>query len=170
MDGSGLKQVGTRASQPFLTPDGSMVGFLASPDPAGGCFSEVRLVSLEGDTRASVSGRFAQGAAQANSPVSPDGRHILLTPCDLPRRPTLFTIEGQRERDYTVPASLNIGEAAVFNPLGWTADGKPVFAYNNDQKRRFVGDINGNEIVPAGADATILVQTQFPWEQPLGRP
>jgi hypothetical protein len=144
-----------------------MVGFFAIPDRAN-CFSEIRFVGLEGDPRQSIRGNFAQG--QANSPISPDGRHILLRPCDLPFRPVLFTVEGQRERDFTVPPSLSLGELATFIPLGWTPDGKAVFAYNNDQQRRFVVDIVSNEIVPTVPGLTVLVQTQFPWEKPLSSP
>lgn len=156
-DGSGLKDLGT-GTQPFFSADGSTVGFFNAPDTSG-CLAGVQLVTTAGEAVATIKGSFS--ATEANDPLSPDGKDLLLNPCS-GTGATIVEANGTPGPAMTFPATLGLGANPVVTAFGWTTANKGV-VMTAAAKFLLVDPATGAaSAAPSGTIA--LIQTRTPWE------
>ena len=156
-DGSGLHELAPSGMFPFFAPDGTKVGFYSAPD-ASGCAAQLQLVTLTGTAVATIPGPFAQ--TEPNSPMSPDGGHLLLDSCS--GKAEVLTVAGKPGPALSVPSSLGLSASPTFVPFGWTPDGKAVLLHGGSAF--FLEDPSSGAVTAAPQSTVVLIQTRVPWE------
>ena len=156
-DGSGLTDLGAGV-QPFFSADGANVGFFNTPD-ASGCLPGVTIVSVAAAPVAKIAGSFA--AAEANDPLSPDGKSLVLKACT-GGATVVVGMDGAPGPALTFPAELQLGPTPTVSPFGWTPTGKAV-VINAAAKFLLVDPASGTvSAAPGGSVA--FIQARTPWE------
>ncbi len=156
-DGTGLHELAPSGMFPFFAPDGTKVGFYSAPD-ASGCAAQLQLVTLTGTAVATVPGPFAQ--TEPNSPMSPDGGHLLLDSCS--GKAEVLTVAGKPGPALSIPSSLGLSASPTFVPFGWTPDGKAVLLHGGSAF--FLEDPSSGAVTAAPQSTVVLIQTRVPWE------
>ncbi len=156
-DGSGLHELAASGMFPFFAPDGTKVGFYSAPD-ASGCAAQLQLVTLTGTAVATIPGPFAQ--TEPNSPMSPDGGHLLLDSCS--GKAEVLTVAGKPGPAVSVPSTLGLSASPTFVPFGWTPDGKAVLLHGGSAF--FLEDPSSGAVTAAPQSTVVLIQTRVPWE------
>jgi len=156
-DGSGLKDLGA-GTAPFFSSDGGNIGFFQTPI-ASGCFPGVQIVTAAAAAVATIPGSFS--ATEANDPLSPDGKTLLLKACT-GGATTLIGVDGKPGPAFSFPDSLQLGTNPVVSPFGWTPNGKGVVV--NASAKFLLLDPGSGAVSQAPAGSITLIEARTPWE------